>query len=160
MRINIKGFVPCVCLSVVIVALSLAAESKQENNILAQKLVDQEMSKHPELNLMGLHSTPPNSAQSQIIACSNRTKVGKKSDPDDLEVVQTGKPAVEEKPERQIFDLGFPLLDRNGTTIGTLVMEIKFSHEKTKEGALNRGKKIQAELQKQIASKAALFQPI
>jgi iron complex outermembrane receptor protein len=142
------------------VACGLYAQTTKTNNIFAQQLVDMAMSKHPELHLMGLHSTPPGSKQSVIVACSNKSKVGKKSDPDDLEVMHTGKAAVEEKPDRQIFDLGLPLLDKKGTTIGTVVMEINFSSEKTKEGALSRGKQIQSELQKQISSRSKLFQPI
>jgi hypothetical protein len=143
----------------VLAASNTAGQSNRNGEILAQKLVDRITAAHPELNIIGLHSTPPNGSQSVIVACSNKSKVGKKSDPDDLEVMQSGKPTVEEKKDRQIFDLGFPLLDRNGTTIGVLVLEVKFSYEKTSEGAMNRGKQIQSELQKQIPSKAKLFEP-
>jgi|HubBroStandDraft_4_1064222.scaffolds.fasta_scaffold04544_4 hypothetical protein len=143
----------------VLAASNTAGQSNRNGEILAQKLVDRITAEHPELNIIGLHSTPPNGSQSVIVACSNKSKVGKKSDPDDLEVMQSGKPTVEEKKDRQIFDLGFPLLDRNGTTIGVLVLEVKFSYEKTSEGAMNRGKQIQSELQKQIPSKAKLFEP-
>lgn len=148
------------CLIALFCIQLLSAQSANDNKIYAQKLVDDAMSKHPELHLMGLHSTRTEGGQSAIIACSNRSKVGKKSDPDDLEVAQTGKPAAEEKKDRQIYDLGFPLLDRNGTTIGTLVMEIKFGYSKSKEDALIKGKQIQAELQKQIASREQLFESI
>jgi hypothetical protein len=144
----------------VLAASNTAGQSNRNGEILAQKLVDRITAEHPELNIIGLHSTPPNGSQSVIVACSNKSKVGKKSDPDDLEVMQSGKPTVEEKKDRQIFDLGFPLLDRNGTTIGVLVLEVKFSYEKTSEGAMNRGKQIQSELQKQIPSKAKLFEPV
>jgi hypothetical protein len=144
----------------VLAASNTAGQSNRNGEILAQKLVDRITAAHPELNIIGLHSTPPNGSQSVIVACSNKSKVGKKSDPDDLEVMQSGKPTVEEKKDRQIFDLGFPLLDRNGTTIGVLVLEVKFSYEKTSEGAMNRGKQIQSELQKQIPSKAKLFEPV
>jgi hypothetical protein len=142
-----------------LVACGSFAEASGSNNIFAQKLVDEITAKHPELNIIGLHSTPPNGTQSVIVACSNKNKVGKKSDPDDLEVMQSGKPSVEEKKDRQIYDLGFPLLDQKGATIGVLVMEIKFSFEKTSEGALSRGKQIQSEIQRQLPSKAKLFEP-
>ena len=144
----------------VLLASNTVGQSNRGGEIFAQKLVDQITAKHPELNIIGLHSTPPDGSQSVIVACSNKSKVGKKSDPDDLEVMQSGKPTVEEKKDRQIFDLGFPLLDQNGTTIGVLVMEVKFSYEKTSDGAMNRGKQIQSELQKQIPSKAKLFEPV
>jgi hypothetical protein len=132
----------------------------QENKIYAQKLVDQTIAKHPELRQIGLHSIPPNSSESMIIAINDPKKVGKKSDPDDLEVMKTGKPSVEIIDRKQIYDLGFPLLDRSGKIIGVAVMEIKLSAEKSKESALKRGKIIQQELRKEIPSKDKLFEPI
>jgi hypothetical protein len=123
--------------------------------------VDQTMAKHPEVRVMGMHSTPPNGSKTMsIIACSTLSKVGKKSDPDDIEVMQTGKPVAEDSPKKEIIDLGLPLLDQQGEIIGTVVLEIKYSYTKSKEGALDRGKQIQAELQKAIPTKAKLFESI
>jgi hypothetical protein len=156
----VKGLLIIVSAAALCFPQLLAAQASGENHIYAQKLVDTEMNRHPELHLMGLHSVRADGGPSAIIACSNKAKVGKKSDPDDLEVQQTGKPTVEEKKERGIYDLGFPLLDRNGTTIGTVVMEIKTSASKSKQAALRKGQRIQSELQGQISSKAQLFEPI
>ncbi len=141
-------------------ATASASLQAQENKIYAQKLVDQTIAKHPELRQIGLHSIPPNSSESMIIAINDPKKVGKKSDPDDLEVMKTGKPSVEIIDRKQIYDLGFPLLDRSGTIVGVAVMEIKLSAEKSKESALKRGKIIQEELRKEIPSKGKLFEPI
>jgi hypothetical protein len=141
-------------------AMTTASLPAQENKIYAQKLVDQTIAKHPELRQIGLHSIPPNSSDSMIIAINDPKKVGKKSDPDDLEVMKTGKPSVEIIDRKQIYDLGFPLLDRSGNIIGVAVMEIKLSAEKSKESALQRGKIIQQELRKEIPSKEKLFEPV
>jgi len=141
-------------------AMTSARLPAQENKIYAQKLVDQTIAKHPELRQIGLHSIPPNSSESMIIAINDPKKVGKKSDPDDLEVMKTGKPSVEIIDRKQIYDLGFPLLDRSGKIVGVAVMEIKLSAEKSKESALQRGKIIQEELRKEIPSKEKLFEPI
>jgi hypothetical protein len=141
-------------------AMTTARLPAQENKIYAQKLVDQTIAKHPELRQIGLHSIPPNSSDSMIIAINDPKKVGKKSDPDDLEVMKTGKPSVEIIDRKQIYDLGFPLLDRSGNIIGVAVMEIKLSAEKSKESALQRGKIIQEELRKEIPSKEKLFEPV
>jgi hypothetical protein len=141
-------------------AMTSARLQAQENKIYAQKLVDQTIAKHPELRQIGLHSIPPNSSESMIIAINDPKKVGKKSDPDDLEVMKTGKPSVEIIDRKQIYDLGFPLLDRSGKIVGVAVMEIKLSAEKSKESALQRGKIIQEELRKEIPSKEKLFEPI
>jgi hypothetical protein len=141
-------------------AMTSARLQGQENKIYAQKLVDQTIAKHPELRQIGLHSIPPNSSESMIIAINDPKKVGKKSDPDDLEVMKTGKPSVEIIDRKQIYDLGFPLLDRSGKIVGVAVMEIKLSAEKSKESALERGKIIQEELRKEIPSKEKLFEPV
>jgi hypothetical protein len=141
-------------------AMTSAGLQAQENKIYAQKLVDQTIAKHPELRQIGLHSIPPNSSESMIIAINDPKKVGKKSDPDDLEVMKTGKPSVEIIDRKQVYDLGFPLLDRSGKIVGVAVMEIKLSAEKSKESALKRGKIIQEELRKEIPSKEKLFEPI
>jgi hypothetical protein len=141
-------------------SMHLFAQANQENNIFAQKLVDQAIAKHPELRQIGLHTTPPNSSQSVIIAINDKKKVGKKSDPDDLDVMKTGKPTAELMEKKGIYDVGFPLLDQSGTIIGTVVMEIKLSSENTKEGAMNRGKIIQGELRKEITSKEKLFETV
>ncbi|HXN23792.1 MAG TPA: hypothetical protein VOA41_13725 [Candidatus Dormibacteraeota bacterium] len=147
-------------LVVFICAVSSVAQVTPDTHIYAQKLVDEIIAKHPELKQIGLHTTPPNSSQSVIIAINDRKKIGKKSDPDDLEVMKTGKPSAELIERKGIYDLGFPLLDRSGTIIGTAVMEIKLSAESTKDGALSRGKIIQEELRKEIPSKEKLFEKV
>jgi iron complex outermembrane receptor protein len=141
-------------------AVSLFAQVTPDRHIYAQKLVEETIAKHPELRQIGLHTTPPNSSQSVIIAINDKKKIGKKSDPDDLEVMKTGKPSAELMEKKGIYDLGFPLLNQSGTIIGTVVMEIKVSMESTKEGAMNRGKIIQEELRKEIPSKEKLFETV
>jgi len=153
----------CEMLAILVVftgAVSLFAQVTPDSHIYAQKLVDETIAKHPELRQIGLHTTPPNSSQSVIIAISDKKKIGKKSDPDDLEVMKTGKPSAELMEKKGIYDLGFPLLDQSGTIIGTAVMEIKLTAENTKEGAMNRGKIIQEELRKRIPSKEKLFETV
>jgi len=72
--------------------------------------------------------------------------------------MKSGKATVEEKKDRGVFDLGFPLLDQKGATVGVMVIEIKFAYEKTSQGAMARGEKIQSEVQKKIPSQASLFE--
>ena len=147
-------------LVILVGAVSSFAQITADSHIYAQKLVDETIAKHPELRQLGLHTTPPNSSQSIIIAISDKKKIGKKSDPDDLDVMKTGKPTAELMEKKAIYDLGFPLLDQSGAIIGTAVLEMKLSAENTKEGALRRGKIIQEELQKQIPSKEKLFEKV
>jgi hypothetical protein len=143
----------------VVVAVRAQGQEKPKPDSLAQTLADQVARAHPELNVIGFHLTPPGGKDNVIVASSNRTKVGKKSDPDDLEVMTTGKAAVDTKEPRQLIDIGLPLLDRAGHTIGTVVMEVKFSYTKDPAAALKRATEIRDQLRKQIPSKESLFQP-
>src|SRR5258705_1315911 len=138
------------------VALWLTTQA-QSNDIYAQRLVDRIAASHPELNVLGLHVTPPNSSDNIIIACSNRSKVGKKSDPDDLDVMKTLKPVIEVKNDRKIIDGGLPLYDASKTLIGTVVMEVKFSFTQDPDVALQRATQIRDEISKQIQSTQQLF---
>jgi hypothetical protein len=139
----------------------MPAPQTPSNEIFAQKLVDETVAKHAEVNVIGLHaSTEHNFDGSHIIAHNNRAKVGKKSDPDDIEVEKTGKPAIERRDDKGVFDIGMPLVDQSGKTIGTAVIEIKYKYISTESEALTRATKIQEELKKQIPSKSRLFEKV
>jgi iron complex outermembrane receptor protein len=142
-----------------VVGVRAQGQEKPKPDSLAQMLADQVSRAHPELNVIGFHLTPPGGQDNVIVASSNRTKVGKKSDPDDLEVMTTGKAAVDTKESRQLIDIGLPLLDRAGRTIGTVVMEVKFTYTKDPAVALKRATEIRDQLRKQIPSKERLFEP-
>src|ERR1700686_2541451 len=60
----------------------------------AQKLVDEALTKHPDVVILVMHVTPPGSAENVIVA-SNIGRYGKKADEDDLRVIETGKPNLE-----------------------------------------------------------------
>jgi hypothetical protein len=143
---------------VCLMAISGLAQTGTTNDIFAQKLVDKIIAKHQELRLIGLHAAPDGSSDSHIIANNIRAKVGKKSDPDDLEVMHTGKPVVEKKDSRKIFDIGMPLLDQSGAIIGTVVMEVKYQYASSEAAALEQATKVRDELKEQIPSKSKLFE--
>ena len=145
--------------AVLVGAYSLPSQAAPATNTYAQKLMEQTAAKHPELNIIGLHVTPPNGKDNIIIASSNPTKIGKKSDPDDLDVMKTRKPTVERRDDKKIFDLGMPLYTKSGQIIGTIVMEVKYSFTNEPSVALKRGQAVSDELRAQIPSKAKLFEP-
>src|ERR1700736_5053325 len=74
-------------------APSQSDQSPPPNNIYAQKIIDQIAAKHPEVTIMSMHMTPPNGTDAILIACSDLSKVGRKSTPEhDLIVMKTGQP--------------------------------------------------------------------
>src|SRR5437868_3377378 len=103
--VSMKNAIQFVTLTAVLVAVySLPGQAATGTNTYAQKLMEQTALKHPELNIIGLHVTPPDGKDNIIIAASDPSKIGKKSDPDDLDVMKTRKPTVERRDDKKIFD--------------------------------------------------------
>jgi iron complex outermembrane receptor protein len=82
----------------------------------AQRLVDEELAKHPQIILMGIHAQPP--GHKNVIVASNFGRIGKIGDEDDLDVIHTGKPKLEVPPKADRFEVEFALKDKAGKTIG------------------------------------------
>jgi phosphate transport system substrate-binding protein len=138
--------------------LFAVAAPDRPNDIYAQALVEMTSARHPELNSLGLHVSRTAGAENVIIAASSRIKLGKKSDPDDLVIMEPGAaPNVVAMEPKQITDTGLPLYDAKGRVIGTVVAEIKYGFVRTPEGALKRAIEIRDELKRQIQSKEQLF---
>ena len=74
--------------------LGSATSSMPQGEILAQKLVDDLTAKHPGLVRVAMHLTPLNRSDIIIVACNITARIGKKSDPEDLTAMRTGKAVV------------------------------------------------------------------
>src|SRR4051794_3482185 len=61
-----------------------------DNRILAQRLVNEQMAKHADLLVFGLHAIAPGAKEQTMIAC-NLDRIGKKDDDDDVAVVTERK---------------------------------------------------------------------
>jgi hypothetical protein len=122
---------------------------------LAQKLVDELAKNHPELVRIGLHVTPPGSAENIIVASNVAAKIGQKSDPEDVQAMKTGRPVVLK--EGGNFDVTLPLHDAAGKVIGAIGLTLKPSGGEKEAGTKRRAQAIAGELEKQIASKDSLF---
>ncbi len=126
----------------------------------AQQLLVETKARYPELKKIGLHVVPPGETESCIIANPITSKIGKISSARDLTVVISGQPKVYPHPEEGgFFDLGLPMSDAHGSTIGLMVMEIPYRYAATSDEALAMGLKIRDEIAARIPSKQALFGP-
>jgi hypothetical protein len=125
---------------------------------VAQKLLDESMAAHPEVQKMGLHVAAPTTQDNVIIASNIASKIGKKSSATDMSVVHSGKPTVNKVIEPSPFyDLALPLHDAAGKSIGMIVMEIRGPAARNEADALHQAKIITGAMQKRIPSEAALF---
>lgn len=133
-------------------------EPARSSDTYAQRLTEYVAALHPEAAIIGLHSVPPDGTVSVIVANSVRDKIGKKSDPDDLDVQKPGaKPVIDPVARKLVTDTGQPLLDSAGHVIGTIVIEIKNSYEPNPDKAFKRAREIRDEFASKIPSRAKLF---
>lgn len=133
-----------------------ARSSGPPRKILAQKLVDALAIRHPELVRIGLHLTPPGGSVNIIVASNVAARIGQKSDPEDLQAMQTGKPVVLR--EQGNFDVTLPFHNASGTTIGAIGLTLKPEAQERESGAVQRARKIASELEKQCPSRASLLE--
>ncbi len=132
--------------------------SATPTNTYAQKLVDETMASHPDLQILALHITPPNSSDNIILA-STIGRIGKKGDEDDLEVIKTGKPILEVHISGKRFETELQLHDRNGKTIGAVSTVFAYKPGDDKSQFQKRGEMIRSEIEKKIPSLAKLVEP-
>jgi hypothetical protein len=88
-------------------------------NGYGQHLLSQALAENPGVIIMMMHVTPPDSKDNVVIA-SNIGRYGKKADPDDMEVITTGKSRLEVNPKGDHFEVEEVLKDVSGDTIGAL----------------------------------------
>ena len=121
--------------------------------IFAQALVENMVAKHPELEGLGLSTTPPHGHDCIGIADTDPKELGDKCDKGEVAVMTTGKPTVEK--EGDGYDVTLPLYVR-GKSIGVIGMDFKL--DQPEEGLLDRAKAIAKEIEDQIPRKAKLFE--
>jgi hypothetical protein len=125
--------------------------------IFAEHLVEQAMEKHPDLLVFVFHVTPPGKTANVIIA-SNIGRIGKEADEDDLRVINTGKANLEVNSYGDHFEVEMALKDGAGKTIGALATVFPYKAGDDQEKLHQKGEAIRAEMEKQIPTKAKLFE--
>ena len=133
-------------------------EPDAPSNTYAQKLVEEFIERYPEVEILAIHATPPDSDYN-IIAGSNIGRLGKKADNDDMRCVFTGKPNLEVNSRGNRFESELQLHDRAGHVIGAVGIVVAYKKGDDKEALHARAEKIKAELEKRIPDAASLFRP-
>ena len=130
-----------------------------DNAIYAQTLVNEQMAKHPELLVLGMHAPKPGAKDSHMIA-ANLDCIGKADDEDDLAVAQERKtilaPNVKEPTK---FEVAVPLKDASGKVIGSLSTVFKYAAGDDEVKMHTAALAIRDEMAKKIPNVAALFKP-
>jgi len=117
-----------------------------------QDLVERTVARHPELIGLDLHATPPGSSESRIIASTHRDRIGQKTDPDDLEVFETGTPRVEiNRKGDQNVEVAVQLHDVTGRPVGSAEMTFPYKSGTDADALIEEGQEIEDELRRRIA---------
>ena len=129
------------------------AASKSKSRIFAQALVEETVSKHPELVDLELATTPPQGHDCITIAATDAKEMGDKCSSAELGIIKTGNPTVEK--EGDGYDVTLPL-HVSGKTIGIIGMD--FKPDQQESGLVDRAKIIAKEVEDQIPAKSKLFE--
>jgi hypothetical protein len=117
----------------------------------AQKLIDETMAKHPELNVLAMHVTPPK-ATDNIILASSFGSIGKKSDDDDAKVIATGQARAGAYSNGKRYGVELPLLDKAGKTVGALSVGWPYHQGDDEKPFMAKAAKVRDELRQRIPS--------
>jgi hypothetical protein len=140
------------------IAVAWPASGKFSTKIYAQQLVDEVLTRHPEVLLIGLHVTPPGEADNVIIA-SNFGRLGKRADEDDLGVIRTGHSKAEPNAAKTRFAVELPLEDLEGNTIGALGLNFGYKDGDDRQSLERKAEAIRDELKRRTADAANLVEP-
>jgi DNA-binding beta-propeller fold protein YncE len=125
----------------------------------AEKIVLEELSKHPTLRRMGLHVIPPGGQTMILIANGNETRLGIHTSEGDFAAVKSGKTYGPRIADGEYYNMKMSMFDAQGQRIGILVMEIPCTDATSEEDAARQAESIRSEVAKKIPNLHALFAP-
>jgi hypothetical protein len=153
---------------------SVPAPEKPKNwtppaaKLYVQTLTERIMAEHPDLISVTFHGVPPGATPKTytMFGGSYPDRIGNPDDPDDVMVIETGVTLLDPRWHRtkdavRKFVVQTPLRDAAGENIGLIVIAYKnpVNSGKTDRDFFLAGTKLRDDLQKQIPSFAALFEP-
>ena len=121
---------------------SWASEESQFRK--AQELVEGMASKHPDLVRLTIHADPTGEETSRIIACNIKEKIGKPSDPEDLEAMKTGETVVLREGDN--LDVTAPIWNKAGKPVAATGITLRFGKEETESDVVKKATAIAKEL--------------
>lgn len=140
-----------------------AAFEYPDNNIYAQKLIDEFTANNLDLITVAIHAYRPGTKDHYIIASTTRNGVahGKKSEQEDFDTLKADKPDEPILLPGSIYDIILPFHDASGKVIGTAHIHVKPAPNVAdkKAEAARLAIKYENEIAKRVSSEAQLFEP-
>lgn len=146
-----------------LVAISAKADPSwgkaADNHIFAQKLVNDILSGHPDLKVVGLHAVPPGAKDEVLIAC-NLDRIGKKDDDDDIAVATQRQSILSPNlTDPTKFEVQLPLFDIAHRVIGSTGFVFNYHEGDDQIDLLKQATSIRDSIAYALPDKDALFAP-
>jgi hypothetical protein len=165
-----RSLAAAAALSLVLGAVAHAEGGKNwtppAHKIYAQKLSDEIMAAHPDLQSVTFHGVPPGMTKVYtMFAGSYPERIGNSDDPDDIDVQTKGITLIDprwHRPSTEVkrFVVQEPLRDKAGENIGLIVYAFKTANgSKGEQYYTVSAMKMRDQLEAKIPSYAALFEP-
>lgn len=110
----------------------------------AQAIIEKIVSKYPQIVRLTIHAVPTGEKNSRVIACNVKEKLGKPSDPEDLEAMKTNKTIVLKEGDN--LDVTVPICDKEGVSIAATGITLRYKKEEKEDAVIEKAKAIVTEL--------------
>jgi hypothetical protein len=166
-----RSLITASALSLVVATAAAQAETAKNwtppvHKIYAQKLTEETMAAHPELQSVTFHGVPPGMSKVYtMFAGSYLDRIGNPDDPDDIDVMTKGITIIDPRWHRpndavKRFVVQEPLRDKSGENVGLIVYAFKTANgSKGEQYYTIAAMKMRDALKARIPSYAALFEP-
>jgi hypothetical protein len=139
-------------------SLGLPSNAQIPVKSYAQELVDQLLARTPDLLVVAMHASAPNTSGYPIVA-SNIGRYGKPADEDDMRVIDTEKTNLEVAHGGTRFEVELVLRDLAGANIGALGLVFRYKAGESKVALAKKAVEIRDGLAKRILDAASLVEP-
>ena len=153
-------------LLVLLATLCATAASAQTSQlptpkIFAQKIVNETLAAHPELQGLEISSAYAQKDKCQTIASDEAKGIGENCDQDEYTAMESNKPFVDLATDegKKFYDVNIPIHDASGKVIAIVGIDFKPDPKQTEAQASEQAEKIAKEIEAKVPTREKLFEP-
>lgn len=133
-----------------LVAASCTAKVSTTGNAAAQSAVEATAKMHPDVLRLTVHMAPAGGGASTAVASTAADKLGKPSDKEDLQAMETGQPVVMD--EKDAVDVTVPAMQKDGKWTAAIGVTLKAAAGADKEALKKKATEIASAVEKAIST--------
>ena len=154
-------------LSVLLATLCATAASAQTSQlptpkIFAQKIVNETLAAHPELQGLEISAAFAKKNDCTTLASDEAKGIGEKCDQDEYDVMKSNKPFVDlaEDNGTKFYDVNIPIHDATGKIVAIVGIDFKPDPKQTAAQASEQAEKIAKEIEAKVPTRDKLYEPV